>query len=330
MMKQTNMVEFGKYVVEDADIPVPEPGQVRIAVKVCGICGSDVHAFLGEHPFINPPIVVGHEFSGVIDALGEGVNDFAVGDRVTVEPSLVCGECEMCLGGKYNICESLRVLGCQATGGMADYITVPVEKVISIPDEMDFEDGAMVEPAAVGVHAVRRADLSRVQRALVIGAGPIGLLTFQAAKALGIPTVIVTDVVDFKLEKARQLGATHAINVKRESLSDFLTAQYGKPNSIDLVLECVGSEATLYQAIEAVKKGGQIVIVGVPTELELLGTIMYRRPDFEEARDFMVAGKIQTKPLVTARFPMQQVDEAINDLVTKPAENIKTLISILP
>jgi L-iditol 2-dehydrogenase len=341
MMRQVNMIEFGKLVVEDADMPVPGPGQVRIAVKACGICGSDVHAFRGEHPFISAPIVPGHEFSGTIDALGQGVEGFEIGQKVTVEPSLVCGECEMCLSGLYNICENLKVLGCQATGAMAEMITVPAEKVIPLPRDLSYEEGTLIEPTAVAVHALRRADLDRVERLLVIGAGPIGLQTLQVAHAWGIPTIVVTDVVDRKLAIAKEMGATHTVNVVDETLSDFMTGEFGKSNPMDLVMECVGLEQTLLQAIETVKKGGQIVIVGVPPadphirlswvqdrELDLRGTLMYRRPDFEEARDLIASGRIQTEPLITARYPMESIAEAMDELLSHPENNLKTLITI--
>lgn len=340
-MKQANMVEFGKIVVEEAEMPSPGPGQVRVAVKVCGICGSDLHAFQGHHPFISAPIVPGHEFTGQIHALGQGVQGLAIGQRVTAEPSLVCGECEMCLSGRYHICEKLRVLGCQAPGAMAEMIIVPAEKVIPMPAEISYEAGALIEPTAVAVHALRRAELERVERILIIGAGPIGLQTLQVAHAWGLPTIIVTDMVDRRLKLAMELGATFAIDIARESLGDFLTRQFGKPNAVDLVMECVGKEAALLQAIEAVKKGGQIVIVGVPPgdpkirlswvqdrELELRGTLMYRRTDFEEARDLIASGKVQTEPLITARYPLERLNQAMLELLSHPERNLKTLITV--
>jgi L-iditol 2-dehydrogenase len=341
LMKQANMVEFGKIVLEDADMPSPGPGQVRVAVKVCGICGSDLHAFQGHHPFISAPIVPGHEFTGQIHALGHGVQGLAIGQRVTVEPSLVCGECEMCLSGRYHICEKLRVLGCQAPGAMAEMIIVPAEKVILMPDEISNEAGALIEPTAVAVHALRRAELKRVERVLIIGAGPIGLQTLQVARAWGVPTIIVTDIVDSRLKLTKELGATFSINIARESLADLLTQQFGKPNAVDLVMECVGKEAALLQAIEAVKKGGQIVIVGVPPtdpkirlswiqdrELELRGTLMYRRGDFEEARDLIAGGKVQTEPLITARYPLEHLNQAMYELLSHPESHLKTLITV--
>jgi len=340
-MKRANLVKFGQIIIEDVDVPSPEPGRVRVAVRVCGICGTDVHAFQGHHPFINAPVVPGHEFSGEIDALGQGVEGLAIGQKVTVEPSLVCGECEACRSGRYNICENLRVLGCQADGAMAEMISVPAEKIVRLPKDMSYEQGALIEPTAVAVHALRRADLGRVERMLVLGSGPIGLQSVQVGRAWGIPIIVATDIVDEKLAKASELGATHIVNVSQVTLADFFVEEYGKPNPMDLALECVGTEATLLQSIESVKKGGQIVVVGVPSadprirlswvqdrELELLGALMYTRSDFEGARDLIAAGKVETEPLITARYPLERVSDAINDLLRDPENNIKTLITI--
>lgn len=340
-MKRANLVEFGKIVIEDVDAPSSGPGEVRVAVRVCGICGTDVHAFQGHHPFISAPIVPGHEFSGEIDTLGQGVEGLVVGQKVTVEPSLVCGKCEVCRRGRYNICENLRVLGCQSAGALAEMISVPAEKIICLPGDMSYEQGALIEPTAVAVHALRRADLSRVERLLVIGSGPIGLLTLQVAHAWRTPIIVATDIVDSKLAKASELGATYAINVSQITLADFFVEEFGKRNPVDLVMECVGTEATLLQAIESAKEGGQIVIVGVPPtdpkirlswvqdrELELLGTLMYTRSDFEEARDLIATGRVQTEPLITARYPLERVGEALDEALMHRENNVKTLITI--
>lgn len=341
VMRQANLVEPRRIVLQEAPIPVPGRGEVRIAVAVCGICGSDVHAFLGEHPFISTPIVIGHEFSGTVDAAGPDVIDVSIGSPVTVEPSLTCGECELCRSGRYNICEKLKVLGCQSTGAMAEYVVVPSANVVPLAEGMTFEQGAIVEPTAVAVHALRRADLSRVNRLLVIGAGPIGLQTVQVASAWGNPTIIVTDIVDSRLLLASQLGATYTLNTSRISLSDFCRDTFGGLSVMDLVMECVGSQTTLAQAIESVKKGGQVVIVGVPAmdpyiklswvqdrELELLGTLMYTRADFEEAMRLIASGRIQTEMLISKRFPLAEIPHAMKDLLENRDTTIKTLITI--
>ena len=340
-MRQANLVVPEQFVVEEVAIPEPGKAEVRIAVISCAICGSDIHAFHGEHPFMPAPLVMGHEFSGVVDALGPGVTGLEVGARAIVEPGLVCGECEQCLGGRYNICENLKVIGCQSAGAFADYITVPARNVLPLPATMSFEQGAMVEPLAVAVHALRRADLSRAKRVLVVGAGPIGLLTAWTAVAWGIPEVIVTDVVDYRLTIARELGATYAVNVKESSPTKFFSERYGKPNAVDVVMECVGSEATLAQAIDSVKKGGQIVIVGVPSrdprirlswvqdrELEIIGTLMYMRGDFEEAIRLISSGQVRPERLISTRYPLNRIAEAMDDLLANRDSTIKTLITI--
>lgn len=340
-MKQANLVEAKRFAIEEAAIPEPNPGEVRIAVASCGICGSDIHAFHGEHPFMPTPLVMGHEFSGVIDALGPGVGGLEVGARVIVEPGLVCGECEQCRSGRYNICESLRVIGCQSTGAFAEYITVPASNVIPLPTAMSFEQGAMAEPLAVAVHALRRADLSKAKRVLVIGAGPIGLLTAWTAVAWGIPEVTVSDVVDYRLNVARELGAGHTINVKDIPPGAIFVELYGKSNPMDLVLECVGSQAALTQAIDSVKKGGQIVIVGVPSvdpqirlswvqdrELEIIGTLMYLRGDFEEAIRLISGAQVRAERLISRRFPLEQMALAMDTLLANRDTSLKTMIAI--
>ena len=340
-MKHANLVQPRHFQIEQVPIPEPAPDEVRIAVKECGVCGSDIHAYVGKHPYISCPIVPGHEFSGLVDALGAGVEGFQVGMPVVVEPSLTCGKCEPCLTGRYNICDHLRVLGCQATGAQAEYITVPAAKVIPMRPGMSFEQGALIEPAAVAVHALRRVAIHKADRVLIAGAGTIGLLVLQVARALGISTTIVTDVVEKKLALAQQLGATHVVNSRTQSLTDMLRAEFGQASAVDVALECVGAEQTMKQCIEATKKGGQIVVVGVfehdppvrlswvqDRELELLGTLMYMRSDFEKARDLIAGGQIQGEPLVTRRAPLEDLPQVMEDILADPAANIKSMIHI--
>ncbi len=342
-MKRANLLQPRHLVIEQAPIPAPTPGEVRIAVRACGVCGTDIHAYLGKHPLIVCPIVPGHEFSGVIDALGADADasDLRVGMPVVVEPSLTCGKCEPCRTGRYNICDSLRVLGCQATGAQAEYITVPAAKIIPMHDGMTFEQGALVEPTAVAVHALRRAPIHQADRVLIAGAGTIGLQVLQVARALGASTTIVTDVVEKKLELARQLGATYTINSRTQSLSDFLRAQFGKSSAVDVALECVGVEQTMRQCVEACKKGGQIVVVGVfeqdapvrlsavqDRELDVLGTLMYMRRDFVKARDLIASGQVQTEPLITRRAPLDELPQVMEAILADPSTNIKSMIHI--
>jgi L-iditol 2-dehydrogenase len=340
-MKRANLVQPRRMVIEQVPIPEPAPGEVRIDVRECGVCGSDIHAYLGKHPMISCPIVPGHEFSGVVDALGAGVGGLRVGMPVVVEPSLTCGKCEPCRTGRYNICDNLRVLGCQATGAQADYITVPAAKVIPMCEGMSFEQGALIEPTAVAVHALRRVPIHLADRVLIAGAGTIGLQVLQVARALGASATIVTDVVEQKLAFARQLGATYTVNSRTQSLSDFLRTQFGQSNAVDVALECVGVDETMSQCVEACKKGGQIVVVGVfahdapvrlswvqDRELELIGTLMYMRRDFEKARDLIASGQVQTEPLITRRAPLDDLPQVMEAILADPTANVKSLIHI--
>jgi L-iditol 2-dehydrogenase len=340
-MKHANLVQPQHMILEDVPIPEPHAGEARIAVEVCGVCGSDIHAYVGKHPFISCPIVPGHEFSGVIDALGGQPDGLKLGMRVVVEPGLTCGKCEPCRTGRYNICDELRVLGCQATGAQAEYITVPVAKVIPIPDQMTFEQGALVEPTAVAVHALGRAHTRQAKRLLIAGAGPIGLQVLQVAHAWGIPEIVITDVIQPRLGLARELGATHTLNPRTQSLADFCKEKYGRVNPFDVAMECVGVESTVKQCVTSVKKGGQVVAVGVfsqdcpvplgivqDREIEILGTLMYMRPDFEAARDLIANGKIKAEPLITRRARLDELPKVMDSIIADPSSNIKSLILI--
>ncbi len=342
-MKRARVIAPNKIILEDAPIPAAQAGEILIAVQVCGICGSDIHAFAGKHPFIDLPVVPGHEFAGVITGLGAGVKGYTLGQRVTVEPSLVDGTCPRCRSGRYNICDNLRVIGCQSDGALAEYITVPAGKVIALPDDVSFTDAALIEPAAVGVHAVRRADVAAAQRVAIIGAGTIGLMTLQAAKALGVREVIITDTIDERLAIARRLGATHTVNVATTNLMQWMMGAYGEKNPCSLVFECVGLEQPLDSAMSIAEKGARIVAVGVypgrvpvamhwvqDRELELVGTLMYVREDFLTAMELIRVGKIQTKPLISRQEPLAKVVEVFATFEKGPGAVIKNLIDIVP
>jgi L-iditol 2-dehydrogenase len=325
-------------VIEEVEIPVPGPGEIQVRVAVCGVCGSDVHAFHGKHPFVSAPIVPGHEFSGTISEIGEGVEGFTVGDRVTVEPSLTCGTCYNCRNGLYNICSELQVLGCQASGAFAQYISVPAGKVYKLPDNLDFDDGALVEPSAVGVHAVRKSELSLGDRVVVLGAGVIGLAIVQAAKAAGAGEIIVTGHHEGRLKVAKELGADTTF-LAGDTVK-FISDNYG-PDGIDIVYEAVGVGATMNEAIDIIRKGAKIIVVGVfgkhPTtkvgliqdkEIDIRGSLMYVDTDYPRTLELMSSGKIKTKPLITARFPLERVSEAFDIIQEKRDETLKVLLDI--
>lgn len=324
-MQQAKLTAPETLTYEEVDKPSPAPEEVVIKVKVCGICGSDIHSYQGKHPFVHPPIVLGHEFSGVVEEVGTNVEDFDSGDKVTVEPNLPCGHCYNCNHGDYNICKDLEVVGNVGyDGAFAEFISIPADRVVPIPEEMTFEQAALIEPAAVGVHAVRISEQETGDNVVVLGAGTIGLLTVGSAVASGAKDVIATDLSTERLELAKELGADLAHNPGNEedSLDQVIQKQFG-PAGADMVYDCVGVESTVNQAISVARKGSQIMLVGVPKgnlsvnlayvqdrELDIKGSLMYVRKDFLEAIELIKSEELQVTKLITHRFPFEDLEEA--------------------
>ena len=337
-MLEAVMVRPGR--IEFSEVPKPnvEEDHVLVEVKACGVCGSDLHVWHGVHPFTSYPVVQGHEFAGIVDAVGSEVRGIQPGQKVTVEPSLVCGRCYPCRHGRYNICDALKVIGFQAPGCHRSFFSVPADRAIPIPEEMSFEAGAMVEPLAVGAHAVRRADLKRGMNVVVLGAGPIGNLTMQAAKAWGAAEVLIVDRVDFRLERARKAGADHTVNGDREAVAGEIRRAFGADGA-DLIFECVGVEAALETAVQVARKGTRIMIVGVvggrpeisvglvqDRELELMGTLMYMRADLEQAIQWIAEGLATPTELITARFPFEELPRAYREADEHRERNLKVMV----
>jgi len=217
------------HTIEIKEVPVPEvkPGQVLVAMKRVGVCGSDIHVFHGQHPYVTYPLTQGHEVSGEIVALGEGVTSLAIGQKVTIEPQVTCGQCHPCRHGKYNLCENLKVMGFQTTGAASEYFAVDAAKITLLPDSMTFEEGAMIEPLAVAVHAVKRVGDITGKKVAVLGAGPIGILLVQTLKAFGAAEVLVTDVSDLRLKLAKACGADYAFNTREVEFGQVVVECFG-------------------------------------------------------------------------------------------------------
>ena len=329
-----------KVIVREMERPVPGPGQVLIKVERIGSCGSDIHAYYGKHPYIKCPIVQGHEFSGLIAEVGERVEGLAPGDNVTVMPQLVCGQCYPCKHGNYHICNELKVIGCQAEGAAQEYIAVDAKIVVRLPENMSHEEGAMVEPVAVGAHAVGRLGNVDGLNVLVLGAGPIGNLTAQVAKGLGAKSVMITDVSNYRLGVARECGIAHAVNTSSEELIQALDKAFG-PDRADAILECVGVQETIGQAIGAARKGSDIIVVGVfaekpsvdiglvqDKELRLIGTLMYREEDYRVAVDLIRAGRVNLKPLMSKHFPFKEYPQAYKFIERNRERTMKVFIDL--
>lgn len=321
-MKQVELYAPLDVRLREAPRPTPGPDEVLIAVARVGICGSDLHAYHGRHPFIQLPVVPGHEFAGTIVEIGANVRDLTPGQRVTVEPSLVCGVCTNCTHGRYNICEHLRVIGCQTDGALAEYLAVPAAKALPLPDSLSWDQAALVEPLAVAVHAVRMARLQPGANVLILGAGTIGLMVLQAAKALGAGRVVITDLIERRLALALRLGAVRAVNPHQADLAHVLEETFGPPRA-DIIFECVGVAATAREAVRVARKGTRIVLAGVfeeevplnlglvqDRELELVGTLMYAGDDFPTAIRLVERGQVKVEPLITHRFPLDRAAEA--------------------
>jgi L-iditol 2-dehydrogenase len=340
-MLQVTLSTPEQLLFKDVEKPLPSKGEVLIRVKRIGICGSDIHAYYGKHPTVFLPIIQGHEFSGEVAGLGEGVNNFNLGELVTVRPQIVCGKCYHCTHGHENVCHNLRVIGCQVPGAAQEYLAVKQDIVIKLPKEFNYDDAAMIEPVAVAVSAVRSfSNNVNGKNVLVLGAGTIGNLTAQAAKGLGAKSVAITDISDEKLAVAKKCGIDYIINTEKEDLLKALEALY-EPDGLDCALECVGVEITINQAIKVCRKESEIIIVGVygkppvldminvqEKELRLIGTLMYLEEDYYMAIDLIKGGKINLDPLKTVHFPLGEYDKAYKYIEEHNSTSMKVLIDV--
>ena len=324
----------------EAPMPEPKTGEVVIKIESSGICGSDIHAYYNKHPFMSHPIITGHEFSGSISAIGEGVDGLAVDDRVTVMPQIYCGECINCKDGRYNICFKLKVIGCQTPGASQEFLAVDARLVLKLPDDMSFDAGAMLEPIAVGIHACKRATGGGVKgkKVIVQGAGTIGNLAAQAASALGAESVMITDLIDKRLEVAKKCGVEHAVNIAKSDINSEIKKRWGE-NGADVIIECVGVQSAIDQAINIGRKGSDIVVAGVfgnhttvnmglvqDKELNIIGTLMYVKEDWLDAIRFVSENKIAVEPLMSKRFSLPELGAAFEYVEENKETALKVLI----
>ncbi len=340
-MLQANMVEPGKIVFEKVDIPEISDEEVLIKVMRIGVCGSDIHVYHGKHPYTSYPVIQGHEFSGKVVKVGSKVINFTEGDRVVAQPQVFCGECYPCRTGNYHICDDLKVMGFQTEGWAREYFKVHHSKVLSIPKEMTYDEGAMVEPLAVACHALGRNGLDiKGKSILVLGAGTIGNLVAQAAKAKGAAKVMITDLSEFRLKLAKECGIDVTVNSKEERLGEVINRELGDDKA-DLILECVGAQATITQAVENARKGTDIIVVGVfpdevrvnmgyvqDRELRLIGTLMYKEEDYIEAIKLIADKKISTDLIITDYFSFRDYDQAYQHIDKQGDKAVKVMIKL--
>jgi L-iditol 2-dehydrogenase len=338
-MKQAIMIHPGQIEIREVPVPVPGPGEARLRIQRIGVCGSDIHVYHGKHPLTRYPVVQGHEFSAVLEAVGPEVTGLPLGAKVTALPQIVCGACGPCRRGDYHICDQLKVQGFQAPGCAQELWVTSARAIVTLPETFTFEQGALVEPTAVAVHAVARAGKLDSHRAVVLGAGPIGNLVAQTARCEGA-RVLISDLSDHRLEIARQCGLSATSNAKEESLAQAVERTFGQ-EGFDVAFECVGVEATLTAAVANIQKGGTLIIVGVfgdqprldlatvqDRELNLRGTLMYQRPDYQRAVELIASGGVITEPLVSNHFSIDDYIEAYHFIDQYGDKSMKVVIDV--
>lgn len=330
---------FGNLEIQDKEVPQPGKDQVKIEVKYAGVCGSDIHTYEGHYK-VAAPVTLGHEFSGEVVEVGEGVTEFKPGDRVTSETTFyICGECEYCQSGDYNLCNHRKGLGTQQDGGFAKYLIARKDSLHHLPENVDYQSAAMTEPLACTHHAVAKTEINEGDVVVVIGPGPIGLFTAQVAKSRGA-TVVITGLTNdqVRLDKAKELNIDYAVNTQEEDIKEVvngLTDGYGA----DVVFECSGAIPAAKQGLDLLRKKGQYSQVGIfaqpevsfdmekviQKEIRVVGSRSQKPADWGPSLALMNDGSVNAKAMVTHEFDITQWEEAYE--VIKSGEAIKVLLT---
>ncbi len=318
-MRKAIMIGPGKIEFGQTPRPQFQPDEVLIQVKRIGVCGSDIHVYHGLHPYTSYPVVQGHEVSGVIAELGAQVEGFSRGDKVVFMPQVTCGECYPCRHSMYHICDNLKVMGFQTSGAAQEYFPVKAEMVLKLPETVSLDHAALVEPISVAVHALSRYGNVAGLNVLVLGAGTIGNLVAQVAVASSAKRVMITDVSPYKLDKARQCGLEHVVNSAQEDLGQAILNTFGVDKA-DLILECVGVQETITQAVANARKGSSIIVVGVFGEKPQV--------DLGLLQDRVTNGKLHLDQMVTHRFPFEDYLHAYQAIESSGGKYMKVMIDL--
>jgi len=327
-MKAAVLCGEKKMEIRDLPDPKPGPGEVLIRVKAVGVCGSDVHYYwsggIGIHK-VEYPMLLGHEAAGEVVDVGEGVTKFKPGRRVSVEPGKSCGRCERCRQGKYNLCDDMQFMGTPPIDGcFCEYVAWPQEFVFPLPDNVSYEEAALLEPLAVGVYATDMADLRVGDSAAVLGSATVGLLTLQCAKEAGAMPCFVTDRIPERLALAERMGADRVINFAEEDVAETIKKGTGG-EGVDVVFEAAGHPSSFFQTVDLARKGGEIVLIGIcqkdviefdfgnarRKELTIKSVRRYRHA-FPRAIKLLESGAVDVKPLITHKFGLEGIVEAFH------------------
>jgi len=312
--------------IEEVPTPTPNAGEIRVKVAGCGVCHTDLHYIdHGVPTFKKPPLILGHEPSGIVDAVGQGVTNFKEGDRVLLPAVLTCGMCPNCRTGRENICDTMVMFGNNIDGAYAEYVIAPAKDSFHLPNEVPLEEGSIIADAiSTPFHAVvRRGEVKAGDNVVVYGCGGVGINTVQVAAAVGA-SVIAIDIIPEKLEWAKKLGATATINPNQvERIDKEVRKLTG--GGADVAFEVIGNPATMQAAFSTLRKGGRLVIVGYSNkpvelpapkimyfEMEVIGSLGCRPVDYPRIIEMVRLGKIKVKELVTGRYPLEKINDAFD------------------
>ena len=323
--------------VEAAAIAPPAPREVLVQMTAVGVCGSDLHAAHGRHPFVPLPYLPGHEVVGVVRELGAEVTSVRPGQRVVIEPTLPCWTCKMCTTGRENLCENLQFFGCgYSQGGMAELFTIRADRLHVVPDDLDDRAAALIEPLATPVHAHRLSGGVAGKTVVILGAGTIGLLLLAVVRHHKPARVVVTDPLADKRARAERLGADEVIDASADDLPGAVRAALGE--SADVVFDCVAVQATVTAAVAIADKGGTVVIVGVPAadvvvplpviqdhQIRIQGSATYLPRDFADSIALLQAGAVNPEDIITAEFPLEQAAAAFD--LASAGHQVKVLLT---
>ena len=333
------------FQIEMQQAPIPEPGPNEVVLKnmYLGVCTSDLQIYHGKHAYAAMPVTMGHEEAGIVYKVGENVTEWKPGDRVILQPQLFCGECYPCKTGHFNVCESLKVIGVHVDGCACEYTAVPAWNLHRLPDNVSFREAALIEPIAVGFGVVRRinevTDITG-KRVCVVGAGTIGNLVAQACKAMGAGPVMITDILQDKLDLALKCGIDYAENTREQTLAQAIDKCFGADKA-DIIVDSAANPFVFQSIMDAARKASIVVLSGnykEPVQLDVtqiqrreitvLGHMMYIRQEFEDGLRHLSLGNIHTEGLITQEWTLDQYAEAFQFIDDHPADVVKMIVKI--
>ncbi len=341
-MKAYVLKKAFEIVETEIDEPViSKPDDVLIDVKVVGICGSDMLSYQGKHELLTYPRVLGHEFSGIVEAVGSDVNNLSPGDQVVVEPLVTCGKCKPCITGDYNVCEDMKVMGVHVDGACQEKVVVDAKRVFKLPEGATLKEGAMIEPLCVGLESSRRGQTSIEDTVVIFGAGTIGLCALKVARCYNARKIISVDINEDRLKKAKEMGADHVVNSTKGNFEqEIMELTNGKGAS--LVIEATGVEEALRMCFTITAYRARVVILGfyksslvyipplhiVKKELDVYGSRLYRNR-FPLAIDLLEKKEVNINDLITHEFKFNEIEKAIKTALDPKEKSLKVVVTRL-